>query len=128
MSNLIIPTLITQIEGIQTEFMKQQGLTVNRNKICNLKGEFLKDDNNKDIKFDEYFRELTTHDEFFDAMNDVFLNVLFQRTQPGEDYTSTIHFSRHKILHGENLNYGRKDYTIRCFMILDFLSELNSII
>jgi len=127
-SNLVVPTLIAQIEGIQTEFMKQQGLTVNRNKICDLEGELKKDENNQDIQFDDFFRELTSHDEFFDAMNDIFLNVLFQRTQPGEDYKSSIHFSRHKILHGENKYYGKKVYTIRCFMILDFLSELRNII
>ena len=62
-------------------------------------------------------------ERFLDAMNDIFLDVLFQHTRYGEDYTS-IHFSRHKILHGENKRYGRKDYVIRCFMILDFLSEL----
>lgn len=58
-------------------------------------------------------------------MNDIFLNVLFQKTMPGEDYKTSIHFSRHKILHGENFRYGRKDYTMRCFMILDFLYEIS---
>lgn len=127
-SNVVVPTLIAQIDGIQTEFMKQQGLTVDKGKICNLEGKRKKDENNQYIKYDDFFRELTSHDEFFDAMNDIFLNVLFQRTQPGKEYKSSIHFSRHKILHGENKNYGRKNYTIRCFMILDFLSELGNII
>ncbi|EEE41203.1 hypothetical protein METSMIALI_00084 [Methanobrevibacter smithii DSM 2375] len=37
-----------------------------------------------------------------------------------------MHFSRNKILHGENSNYGKKDYTIRCLMILDFLHGLST--
>lgn len=56
-------------------------------------------------------------------MNDVFLDILFQKAYHGEKCTS-LHFSRHKILHGEITNYGQKDFTVRCFMILDFLSEL----
>ena len=44
-------------------------------------------------------------------MNDVFLDVLLQETHPGKEYSS-IHFSRNKILHGENTIYGRKDYMI----------------
>lgn len=122
-SNLIVPTLIPQIEGIQMEFMKKNGLSVNHNKVYNLDGELLKDDSGKILKPKTYFRQLTSNDEFYDAMNDVFLDVLLQETQPGEEYLS-IHFSRHKILHGENKYYGRKDYVIRCFMILDFLSDL----
>ena len=58
-------------------------------------------------------------------MNDVFLEVLFQHTMPGEDYKASIKFSRHKILHGENFRYGRKDYVMRCFMILDFFHGLS---
>ena len=83
----------------------------------------MQDNSGNNLKKKEYFRELTSDNEFLDAMNDIFLDVLFQHTRYGEDYSS-IHFSRHKILHGENKRYGRKEYVIRCFMILDFLSEL----
>ena len=123
-SNLIVPTLIPQIEGIQMEFMKMNGLTVDKwNNVLNSEGDILQDDSGNNLKKKEYFRELTADNEFLDAMNDIFLDVLFQHTKYGEDYPS-IHFSRHKILHGENKRYGRKEYMIRCFMILDFLSEL----
>ena len=81
--------------------------------LQNLK--FLEDSKYKDgnVSWEDYFRDLTNGDEILDAMNDIFLNVLFQKTRPGEDYKTSIHFSRHKILHGENIRYGRKDYTIR---------------
>lgn len=120
-SNFIVPTLITQIDGIQNEFMKINGLSVGRRGIYDSSGEKLKDENGKTLYKKDYFRSLTSNNEFFDFMNDFFLDVLFQDTKNGYE---SIHFSRHKILHGENTAYGRKDYMIRCFMILDFLSEL----
>lgn len=114
-SNLVVPTLIAQIDGIQNEFMKLNGFSINRYGFIDPEG-------NK-IGKEDYFRELTSGNDFFDAMNDFFLEVLFQTVYPGEKCKS-LHFSRHKILHGEITNYGQKVFTIRCFMILDFLSEL----
>ena len=77
------------------------------------------------MRFKQYYRELTSDDRFSDAINDVFLDVLLQDTKPRQDYKTSMHFSRNKILHGENFNYGKKDYVIRCFMILDFLHGLS---
>lgn len=114
-SNLVVPTLIAQIDGIQKEFMKLNGFQINRHGFIDSEGNKI-DKNN-------YFRKLTSDNEFFDSMNDFFLDVLFQTAHPGEKCKS-LHFSRHKILHGEITNYGQKVFTIRCFMILDFLSEL----
>lgn len=125
-SNLVVPTLIAQIDGIQQEFMKQNGLVVDFKIVHDLEGNKLKDEHGQNIRFYQYYRELTSDDSFSDAMNDVFLDVLLQDTPPRGDYKTSIHFSRNKILHGENTNYGKKDYTIRCFMILDFLHGLST--
>ena len=114
-SNLVVPTLIAQIDGIQNEFMKLNGFSINRHGIFDSEG-------NKIVK-KEYFRELTANNKYFDAMNDIFLEILFQTAYTGEKCKS-LHFSRHKILHGEITNYGQRVFTVRCFMILDFLSEL----
>ena len=114
-SNFVVPTLIAQIDGIQNEFMKMNGFLINRYGFIDSEG-------NKIAK-EDYFRGLTSGNEFFDAINDFFLEVLFQTVYPGEKCKS-LHFSRHKILHGEITNYGQRVFTIRCFMILDFLSEL----
>lgn len=114
-SNLVVPTLIAQIDGIQKEFMKLNGFQ-------NTRYGFI-DSESKKIDKNNYFRKLTSDNKFFDSMNDFFLDVLFQTANPGEKCKS-LHFSRHKILHGEITNYGQKVFTIRCFMILDFLSEL----
>ena len=117
-SNLVVPTLIAQIDGIQRKFMDVNGISMEHNQFL--------DSDGKKITQRDYFRQWTADNNFYDAMNDVFLDVLFQNTFPGEKCKS-LHFSRHKILHGEIVSYGRKDFMIRCFMILDFLSELGSI-
>lgn len=125
-SNLVVPTLIAQIDGIQQEFMKQNGLVVDYNIVYDLEGNKKKDEHGQNMRFKQYYRELTSDDRFSDAINDVFLDVLLQDTKPRQDYKTSMHFSRNKILHGENFNYGKKDYVIRCFMILDFLHGLST--
>ena len=125
-SNLVVPVLISQIDGIQMEFMNQRGLKVDKDKVvCDLGGIRKKDEHGQNIKHRQYIRELTSNDEFLDAMNDVFLDVLFQHSMPGEEHKTSIKFSRHKIMHGEHFTYGRKYNAIRCFMILDFLHGLS---
>ncbi len=125
-SNLVVPVLISQIDGIQMEFMNQRGLKVDKKKVvCDLEGNRKKDEHGQNIKYRQYIRELTSNDEFLDAMNDVFLDVLFQHTERGEDHKTSIKFSRHKIMHGEHFTYGRKYNVIRCFMILDFFHGLS---
>ncbi|WP_407412258.1 hypothetical protein [Methanobrevibacter sp.] len=124
-SNLVVPVLIAQIDGIQMEFMSQKGLKVDRNIVCDLDGNRKKDEHGQNIKFDRYIRDLTSGDEYLDAMSDVFLDVLFQHTMQGEGYQTSIKFSRHKIMHGENFHYGRIYNAMRCFMILDFLHGLS---
>lgn len=125
-SNVVVPVLISQIDGIQIEFMNQKGLKVDKEKVvCDFEGNRKKDEHDQNIRYRRFIMDLTSGDEFLDAMSDVFLDVLFQRTMPGERYKTSIRFSRHKIMHGENFRYGRKDYTIRCFMILDFLHGLS---
>lgn len=125
-SNLVVPVLISQIDGIQMEFMNQRGLKVDKKKVvCDFEGNRKKDEHGQNIKHRQYIRELTSNDEFLDAMNDVFLDVLFQHTERGEDHKTSIIFSRHKIMHGEHFTYGRKYNAIRCFMILDFFHGLS---
>lgn len=125
-SNLVVPVLISQIDGIQMEFMNQRGLKVDKKKVvCDFEGNRKKDEHGQNIKHRQYIRELTSNDEFLDAMNDVFLDVLFQHTERGEDHKTSIKFSRHKIMHGEHFTYGRTYNAIRCFMILDFFHGLS---
>jgi hypothetical protein len=118
-SNLVISTLIAQIDGIQTEFMKQSGLhydTIKRR---------WRDGSGKIIDKKKWLKSQTLNSELLDIANDVLLNILFQGANPGEPLKTPFIFNRHKILHGEYLRYGRIDNTIRAFLILDFLSNVS---
>jgi len=60
-------------------------------------------------------------DESTDWTLTIFIEILFGDLTSG----SIITWNRHKVSHGEISRYGRLENTIRCFMILDFLSELS---
>ena len=117
-SNLVIPTLIAQIDGIQTEFMKQKGLSFD------LKKRKWRDGRGNDVNWKAWFKDQTSNQDLLDLANDIFLSILFQKSQPGIPLETPFTFNRHKIMHGEYLKYGRIDNTIRAFLILDFLATL----
>lgn len=108
-SNIVLPTLIAQIDGIRIEF-------VNRNELSFW---------TEDKVWKGWFKGLTPNQKLLDLANDILLNILFQRAQPGQPLETPFTFSRHKIMHGEYLRYGRIDNTIRAFLILDFLATLS---
>lgn len=123
-SNLVIPTIITQIDGIQRDFMNENNLKVTRQGLMDSDGNVLVDSNGDKIYWKDWYGNLTTDDEILDSANDIFLNILFQKSQPGEPLETPFTFSRHKILHGESIRYGRQTNTIRAFLTLDFLASL----
>ncbi len=109
-SNSVLPTLIAQIDGIRVEFMKRNGLSFWE----------------KDKVWKKLFKDQTPNQDLSNLVNDIFLNILFQKSQPGVPLETPFTFNRHKVMHGEYLKYGRIDNTIRAFLILDFLSSLNN--
>jgi len=119
-SNLLLPTLIAQIDGIQTEFMELNGLSFDP------KSRKWKDKDGNIVYHKQWFKAQTSNQEMLDLSNHIFLNILFQKAQRGEPLETPFTFSRHKIMHGEYVNYGRIDNTIRAFMILDFLATLTN--
>lgn len=116
-SNVVIPTLIAQIDGIQKEFMLKNGITYKK------KGG-LKDADGHGVKWEDWYADLTRDDELLDSANNIFLTILFQEAGRGRNMENPFTFSRHKIMHGEYSVYGRKANTIRAFLILDFLASL----
>lgn len=120
-SNIVLPTLIAQIDGILTEFMKNKGL------FFDTKERKWKDNKGKIIYKKMWFKEQvksTKENAMTELSNEIFLNLLLQKAYPIHPLKSPFSFNRHKILHGENLRYGRIDNTIRAFLILDFLDTI----
>ena len=109
-STIVLPTLIAQIDGIRIEFMNRNGLSFWT----------------KDRVWKGWFKGQTPNQKLLDLANDIFLNILFQKSQPGRPLETPFTFNRHKIMHGEYLRYGRIDHTIRAFMISDFLATLSN--
>jgi len=116
-SNYILPALIAQIDGIQKEYMEKHGLTLGS------KGKW-KDASGKEVEWKSWYRSQTANQGMMDVANDIFLNILFQKSQRGKPLETPFAFNRHKILHGENISYGRIDNTLRAFLLLDFLASL----
>ena len=115
-SNVVIPTLIAQIDGIQNEFMKQQGLTYEKLKLKNAKGET--------IDWKKWFKDQPPNNKMDELTKDIHVNFLFQKALPGQSLATPFTFNRHKIMHGESLKYGRIDNTIRAFLMLDFFATI----
>jgi hypothetical protein len=137
-ANLLIPTLISQIDGILTDYLIENEFTIvkekgrwiwrdkNLNKINNRNEvyERIFDPNDKNYS-------LTNGSTSSAALeiigNDFILNTLFQTAYTKQELKKPFGLSRHKIMHGENTTYGRKDHLFRAFLILDFLYSLENV-
>jgi hypothetical protein len=117
-STLVVPTLIAQIDGIQREFLLKNNFKISRTK-------FKFEGQGKPMGQIEAWKHIYSPNDYFSSViNDVILDVLFGTVNPGEPIHTPITFSRHKIMHGEHLNYGTVSNTFRTFIILDFLHDL----
>lgn len=124
-ANTVLPTLITQIDGALTDYLNSKGLQWDSDYddwIDAGTGKVKKIGRKTQFK-NAKPKALTT--PLDDLANDIFLNILFQRSQKGKPLATPFNFNRHKIIHGESVKYGRKDYLIRAFMVLDFLAHFD---
>ena len=123
-ANVVLPTLITQIDGVLTDYLNSKGLQWDSDYddwVDTKTGKVRKVGRKTQFK-NAKPKVLTT--PLDDLANDIFLNILFQRSQKGKPLATPFNFNRHKIIHGENVKYGRKDYLIRAFMVMDLLAHL----
>jgi hypothetical protein len=120
-SNVVLPVLIAQIDGIITDFIKKHDFKFDRSsrKWKSPSGEIL------GLK-SAYKSIETDFDSISEYPNSILLDILFQTAYPGDELKKLPSFSRHKIMHGESLDYGKIENVIRAFLILDFLSYLES--
>ena len=122
-ANVVLPTLITQIDGALTDYLNSKNIQWDCDYDDWIDG---KTGKVKKIGRKTRFKNskpkvLTT--QLDDLANDIFLNILFQKSQKGKPLATPFSFNRHKIIHGESIKYGRKDYLIRAFMVLDLLAH-----
>lgn len=120
--HVILPTLIAQIDGALTDYLDFKNIPWE----CAY-DDFIQQGQIRRVGRKSQFRRnrpriLTT--QLDDLASDVFLDILFQHSQNGQPLNTPFNFNRHKIMHGESVKFGRKDYLVRAFMVLDFLSHL----
>ena len=122
-SNVVIPVLIAQIDGIMNEIIKKYNITYDQqNKVhIDIFGNQSKSQKEAERKLIGYLNQYSPEGQY------LLLEVLFQKAYPGQSLDIPTTFSRHKILHGEDINYGRKTHTIRAFLILYFLHYLEGV-
>jgi hypothetical protein len=122
-ANAVLPTLITQIDGVISDYLSSKGLlwdceyddwvNTNTGKVNKIGRKSLL----------KKSKPTTLTNQLDELANDIFLNILFQKSQKGIPLQTPFNFNRHKIIHGEIKRYGRKDYLVRAFMILDLLAH-----
>ncbi|MDE4908976.1 hypothetical protein L0665_10190 [Methanogenium marinum] len=118
-SNVVIPVLIAQIDGIQKEIYAKHSIKKKGPKHDLI---FFDDFGNESKNMlDAKRRLIKSLNKYSSAGDYLLLDVLFQENKKISIPTT---FLRHGILHGEYVNYGRKTHTIRAFLILDFLHYL----
>ena len=102
-ANVVLPTLIAQLDGILTDYTAKH---------------------QRNPQFKSQFRQLTQNEYQPELVNDVLLELLFQKAIAGQPLAVPFIFNRHKIMHGEYIRYGRMEHVIRTFLLLDFLAHL----
>ena len=120
--NVVLPTLIAQIDGFLTDYLDSRGISYD----CTY-DDFIQKGKVKKVGRKSQFKKNSSKaltSNLNDLANDIFLNILFQSSQKGKPLKTPFNFNRHKIMHGENTNYGRKDYLVRAFLLIDFLISL----
>lgn len=124
-ANVVLPTLITQIDGALSDYLKQKNIKWDYDygfdKTDNATGKVIQKG-----RISQYIniKSQVLSNLFDNLANEIFLDVLFQNSQRGKPLSMPFNFNRHKIIHGESVKYGRRDYLIRAFMILDFIANL----
>lgn len=119
---VVLPTLISQIDGLLTAFLDKHNIPYKT-----MYDDFVRGGKTKKVGRKSQFKAKAPNaltDDLDELAKDIFLNILFQGSQRGKPLTTPFNFNRHKIMHGEIVRFGRKDYVIRAFMVLDFLAHL----
>ena len=115
--NVVLPTLIAQVDGIGSDFLKTKGYTPNKTRWKDLSS-------GKLVSTKKGLQNTIVVEDLYEEATYILLDVLFQTAYPGQQLSIGRSFSRHKILHGEALRYGTIDNVVRAFLILDWLSDL----
>lgn len=125
-ANVIIPTLIAQIDGVWTDYAISKGFDIRKYPEREVSKKLNKQKN-------KIIKNLETSDSFV-KLDDLFKNMILEtlwgtaypRRGPKTGYIKT-RFYRHKIMHGEYVSYGSIYNVLRAFFLLDFLDFFSAL-
>lgn len=117
---LVIPTLIAQIDGLMTDYLEKRNFTTKYLNSRNAEFKkhingYIQQNHSGNTLLSDFLREESN------AASKLLLDILFQTVYP-DDKNIIGPFSRHKIMHGQFLEYGNIEDTIRLFLLFDFLA------
>ena len=140
--NLVVPVLISQIDGFIGELLEHEGWSfkeIDTKRGTKEKRWVYRDDptiKNSEKNSDRCFGNVIGHkrNRFgitggisdliqMNSRYEVVMEGLFQPAYHGDNLKNPSFISRHKILHGEDIEYGTPKNAIKLFLILDYLSE-----
>lgn len=116
----VLPALISQIDGAILDYL-EANLPIHSKVVSNQKTS-----RKKPPKVRKYLGGILPQSPYHDLdelVRYVLLDILYQNSWKDEPLSIAFNFNRHKIMHGEIANYGRKDYVVRSLMILDSLAH-----
>ncbi|MCY7959537.1 hypothetical protein MOB39_11965 [Bacillus spizizenii] len=103
-----IPTLLPQLEGLVADCFQHKGL-MNSTRMKKYLECFLKEK----VTPDSY--------TFKDILYDYYIQNILVKFEHGKDIASDI--SRHAILHGGDVNYGKQINSLKLILLFDFFTE-----
>jgi gas vesicle protein len=109
-SNVVLPALIAQVEGILRDYTEQLMAREGRVPEGGPKALFRK----------VHEKDLTS--DLVEILDRMLWDVLFQHSDRGKPLRPGLKLSRHKIMHGEDTRYGKREHVLRVFFMLDYLA------
>ena len=123
--DLIIPSLIAQIDNLITQILFKNGYREDRGRFFRKRDETNSPKGNHKTFIKDFAG--TIIDDWDDDHVKFLLESLFQSTQSNNVSNNEIMpFNRHNIMHGSEHDYGTFENVIRCFLIIDFLNDFLS--
>jgi len=115
-SNVLIPTLFAQIDGIITDYLESKGISKNSNGWFDVQG--------NPVNWKDEFSQIPINDSLTKIGISVLIDVLFQWTDNRQNDSLPKTFSRHRVLHGMLDIYGYKTNVLRAILIIDLFCYL----
>ncbi len=117
-ANVVLPTLIAQIEGLWLDLLKNKGVNI-ENYYHEERKKYGKITLKKQKK--ELFQLINDNDINEQVFFEILTGVLFCDS---DKMSGDIDFRRHKIMHGRVSDYGDIASVIKAFFIIDYLSRI----